>query len=77
MKDVMEGFRWNTSLLLEDELNEEARMNRDMHGGNGITDAYQMVHHLMNLETVNTYEGTHDVHVLIQGRPQTRLQALY
>jgi glutaryl-CoA dehydrogenase len=52
-----------------------ARMARDMHGGNGISDEYHVMRHLMNLETVNTYEGTHDVHALILGRAQTGLQA--
>tara|TARA_B110000285_G_scaffold121517_1_gene137402 strand:- start:1857 stop:3029 length:1173 start_codon:yes stop_codon:yes gene_type:complete len=52
-----------------------ARMSRDMHGGNGISDEYHVIRHLMNLETVNTYEGTHDIHALILGRAQTGLQA--
>lgn len=52
-----------------------ARMARDMHGGNGISDEYQVIRHMMNLEAVNTYEGTHDVHALILGRAQTGLQA--
>ncbi|MGI9336472.1 MAG: acyl-CoA dehydrogenase [Gammaproteobacteria bacterium] len=52
-----------------------ARMARDMHGGNGIADEYQVMRHMINLETVNTYEGTHDVHALILGRAQTGLQA--
>lgn len=54
-----------------------ARMARDMHGGNGISQEYQVIRHLMNLETVNTYEGTHDVHALILGRAQTGLQAFF
>jgi glutaryl-CoA dehydrogenase len=54
-----------------------ARMSRDMHGGNGIVDEFHVIRHLMNLETVNTYEGTHDVHALILGRAQTGLQAFY
>ncbi len=54
---------------------EIARMARDMHGGNGIADEYHVVRHMMNLEAVNTYEGTHDVHALILGRAQTGLQA--
>ncbi|NBB69016.1 MAG: acyl-CoA dehydrogenase [Alphaproteobacteria bacterium] len=54
---------------------EIARLARDMHGGNGIVDEYHVVRHLMNLETVNTYEGTHDVHALILGRAQTGLEA--
>ena len=52
-----------------------ARMARDMHGGNGISDEYHVIRHLMNLETVNTYEGTHDIHALILGRAQTGMQA--
>ena len=52
-----------------------ARMARDMHGGNGIMDEYHVIRHVMNLETVNTYEGTHDIHALILGRAQTGLQA--
>jgi glutaryl-CoA dehydrogenase len=52
-----------------------ARVSRDMHGGNGIVDEYHVIRHLMNLETVNTYEGAHDVHALILGRAQTGLSA--
>ena len=52
-----------------------ARVARDMHGGNGISDEYPVMRHVMNLETVNTYEGTHDIHALILGRAQTGLQA--
>ena len=52
-----------------------ARMSRDMHGGNGIADEYHVIRHVMNLEAVNTYEGTHDIHALILGRAQTGLQA--
>ncbi len=54
---------------------EIARMSRDMHGGNGIVDEYHVIRHLMNLETVNTYEGTHDIHALILGRAQTGIAA--
>ena len=54
---------------------EIARQARDMHGGNGISDEYHVIRHVMNLETVNTYEGTHDIHALILGRAQTGLQA--
>ncbi|WP_112833264.1 acyl-CoA dehydrogenase [Ensifer sp.] len=54
-----------------------ARMARDMHGGNGISEEYQVMRHMVNLETVNTYEGTHDVHALILGRAQTGLQAFF
>ena len=56
---------------------EIARHSRDMHGGNGIHAEYQVMRHLMNLETVNTYEGTHDVHALILGRAQTGIQAFF
>jgi glutaryl-CoA dehydrogenase len=52
-----------------------ARMARDMHGGNGIADEYHVIRHVMNLQAVNTYEGTHDVHALILGRAQTGIQA--
>ncbi|XXK27267.1 acyl-CoA dehydrogenase [Arenicellales bacterium nBUS_45] len=52
-----------------------ARVARDMHGGNGVSDEYHVVRHMMNLEAVNTYEGTHDVHALILGRAQTGIQA--
>jgi len=54
-----------------------ARVARDMHGGNGIHDEYHVIRHMINLETVNTYEGTHDVHALILGRAQTGLQAFF
>ncbi|MFN4164303.1 MAG: acyl-CoA dehydrogenase [Ferrovibrio sp.] len=54
-----------------------ARWARDMHGGNGIHEDYHVMRHLVNLETVNTYEGTHDVHALILGRAQTGIQAFY
>ena len=54
-----------------------ARMARDMHGGNGISAEYHVMRHAMNLETVNTYEGAHDVHALILGRAQTGLQAFF
>jgi glutaryl-CoA dehydrogenase len=52
-----------------------ARAARDMHGGNGIADEYHVIRHMINLETVNTYEGTHDIHALILGRAQTGIQA--
>ncbi len=54
-----------------------ARLSRDMHGGNGISESFQIMRHMCNLETVNTYEGTHDVHALILGRAQTGLQAFF
>jgi glutaryl-CoA dehydrogenase len=52
-----------------------ARVARDMHGGNGVSDEFHVIRHVMNLEAVNTYEGTHDVHALILGRAQTGIQA--
>jgi glutaryl-CoA dehydrogenase len=52
-----------------------ARVARDMHGGNGIHDEYHVMRHMVNLEAVNTYEGTHDIHALILGRAQTGLAA--
>jgi glutaryl-CoA dehydrogenase len=54
-----------------------ARVARDMHGGNGIADEFHVMRHLVNLETVNTYEGTHDIHALILGRAQTGIQAFF
>ncbi|WP_198328068.1 acyl-CoA dehydrogenase [Psychrobacter faecalis] len=54
-----------------------ARVTRDMHGGNGISDEFHIIRHVMNLEAVNTYEGTHDIHALILGRAQTGIQAFY
>ncbi len=56
---------------------EIARVARDMHGGNGISEEFHVMRHLVNLETVNTYEGTHDIHALILGRAQTGLQAFF
>jgi len=56
---------------------EIARTSRDMHGGNGISEEFQIMRHMVNLETVNTYEGAHDVHALILGRAQTGLQAFF
>jgi glutaryl-CoA dehydrogenase len=54
---------------------EIARAARDMHGGNGIVDEFHVIRHVLNLETVNTYEGTHDIHALILGRAQTGISA--
>ena len=54
-----------------------ARLSRDMHGGNGISEDFGVMRHMCNLETVNTYEGAHDVHALILGRAQTGLQAFF
>jgi len=56
---------------------EIARTARDILGGNGISDEYHIIRHVMNLESVNTYEGTHDIHALILGRAITGLQAFY
>ncbi len=56
---------------------EIARLARDIHGGNGIADEYNVIRHMVNLESVNTYEGTHDIHALILGRAQTGLQAFF
>jgi glutaryl-CoA dehydrogenase len=52
-----------------------ARVARDMHGGNGVSDEYNVIRHVLNLEAVNTYEGTHDIHALVLGRAQTGIQA--
>ncbi len=52
-----------------------ARLARDLHGGNGISDEYHVIRHVLNLEAVNTYEGTHDIHALILGRAQTGIAA--
>jgi glutaryl-CoA dehydrogenase len=52
-------------------------MARDMHGGNGIAEDFQVMRHMVNLETVNTYEGTHDIHALILGRAITGVQAFF
>jgi glutaryl-CoA dehydrogenase len=54
-----------------------ARVARDMHGGNGVSDEYHVIRHVMNLEAVNTYEGTNDIHALILGRSQTGIQAFF
>jgi glutaryl-CoA dehydrogenase len=54
---------------------EVARIARDMHGANGVSDEYHVIRHVMNLEAVNTYEGTHDIHALILGRAQTGIAA--
>ncbi len=54
-----------------------ARQSRDMHGGNGVSDEYGVIRHMVNLESVNTYEGTHDIHALILGRAQTGIQAFF
>ena len=81
-KPTAAGFQWDDPFLLDDQLTEDermirdiARVSRDMHGGNGIQIEYHVMRHTANLETVNTYEGTHDVHALILGRAITGIQA--
>jgi glutaryl-CoA dehydrogenase len=78
MKDEGIGSVEVTSLLKRNSCGkalEVARVARDMHGGNGISDEFGVARHLVNLEVVNTYEGTHDIHALILGRAQTGIQA--
>jgi glutaryl-CoA dehydrogenase len=78
MKDEGTGSVELTSLLKRNSCGKAldvARVARDMLGGNGISDEYGVARHLVNLEVVNTYEGTHDIHALILGRAQTGLQA--
>ena len=70
MVSLMKRNNWGKALAI-------ARDARDMLGGNGICDEYGIIRHLMNLETVNTYEGTHDIHALILGRAITGLQAFF
>jgi glutaryl-CoA dehydrogenase len=78
MKDEGTAAVEITSLLKRNSCGkalEVARAARDMLGGNGISDEYDVIRHLVNLEAVNTYEGTHDIHALILGRAQTGIQA--
>ncbi|TNE57516.1 MAG: acyl-CoA dehydrogenase [Alphaproteobacteria bacterium] len=78
MLDAKQGGPEAISLMKRNNCGKSldiARLARDMHGGNGISDEYHVIRHAMNLETVNTYEGTHDVHALILGRAQTGIQA--
>jgi glutaryl-CoA dehydrogenase len=78
--DAAEGAPEMISLIKRNNCGKAldiARVARDMHGGNGISEEYQVIRHMVNLETVNTYEGTHDVHALILGRAQTGLQAFF
>ena len=78
MKDEGKASVELTSLLKRNSCGKSldvARMARDMMGGNGISDEYGVARHLVNLEVVNTYEGTHDVHALILGRAQTGIAA--
>jgi len=78
---LIDADRWSPEMLSIVKRNaagkalDIARMARDMHGGNGISDEYHVIRHVMNLEAVNTYEGTHDVHALILGRAQTGISA--
>ena len=74
---AVEAARPLNAFVLEtpDKALDMARQARDMHGGNGIADEYHVIRHVMNLEAVNTYEGTHDVHALIMGRAITGLSA--
>ncbi|NYS25146.1 acyl-CoA dehydrogenase [Rhodobacteraceae bacterium 2376] len=80
LMDAAEGAPEMISLIKRNNCGkalEIARVARDMHGGNGISEEFQVIRHMMNLETVNTYEGTHDIHALILGRAQTGLQAFF
>jgi glutaryl-CoA dehydrogenase len=80
MIDQGEGSPESISLIKRNNCGKAldiARVARDMHGGNGVSDEYHVIRHLLNLEAVNTYEGTHDVHALILGRAQTGIQAFF
>jgi glutaryl-CoA dehydrogenase len=80
---LIDAGRWSAEMLSIIKRNaagkalDIARMARDMHGGNGISDEFHVIRHVMNLEAVNTYEGTHDIHALILGRAQTGIQAFF
>ncbi|REL28109.1 acyl-CoA dehydrogenase [Thalassotalea euphylliae] len=80
---IIDGGEWEPTMISLVKRNncgkalDIARMARDMHGGNGIADEFHVIRHMINLETVNTYEGTFDVHGLILGRAQTGLQAFF
>ena len=80
---IIDGGDWDPTMISLVKRNncgkalEMARWSRDMHGGNGIADEFHVIRHMINLETVNTYEGTYDVHGLILGRAQTGLQAFF
>ncbi len=80
---IIDSKKWDPTMISMVKRNncgkslDIARMSRDMHGGNGISDEFHVIRHMVNLETVNTYEGTYDVHGLILGRAQTGLQAFY
>jgi len=78
MKDAGEAASEITSIMKRNSCGKAldiARTARDMHGGNGIVDEFHVIRHMLNLETVNTYEGTHDIHALILGRAQTGISA--
>jgi len=78
MKDEHQAAPEITSIMKRNSCGkalEIARVARDMHGGNGIVDEFHVIRHVLNLETVNTYEGTHDIHALILGRAQTGISA--
>jgi glutaryl-CoA dehydrogenase len=78
MKDEQQAAPEITSIMKRNSCGKAldiARMARDMHGGNGIADEFHVIRHMLNLETVNTYEGTHDIHALILGRAQTGISA--
>ena len=78
MKDLAQAAPEITSIMKRNSCGKAldiARMARDMHGGNGIVDEFHVIRHVLSLETVNTYEGTHDVHALILGRAQTGISA--
>jgi glutaryl-CoA dehydrogenase len=80
MIDLGKGSPESISLIKRNNCGKAldiARTARDMHGGNGVSDEYHVIRHLLNLEAVNTYEGTHDVHALILGRAQTGIQAFF
>lgn len=77
MSDMNTAFGWADPLMPDAQLGADERMARDMMGGNGISDEFGVARHLVNLEVVNTYEGTHDIHALILGRAQTGIQAFF
>src|SRR5690606_17185288 len=80
---LLDSGRWAPELLSLVKRNaagkalETARVARRLHGGHGITDECHVIRHVLNLEAVNTYEGTHDIHALILGRAQTGIQAFF
>ena len=69
--------RCGTAIAVPPDTIEAARLARELLGGNGITTEYPVIRHMLNLETVDTYEGTHDIHALILGRAQTGIQAFF